>query len=105
MKLNDSIREKLERAFQPVHFELENESHLHATGAAAETHFRLVMVSPAFEGVSRVDRQRRVMDLLGDERARGLHALTMRVMTPAEWAPLKDSFEMTSPPCHGGSKS
>lgn len=104
MSLTASIRAKLLTAFAPEHFELENESHQHAVPSQSETHFKLVMVSPAFEGVSRVDRQRRVTDLLGDERARGLHALTMRLLTPGEWAKVKDSFVMESPACHGGSK-
>lgn len=104
MSMADSIRGKLERAFHPVHFALENESHLHGAGLPGETHFKLVLVSPKFEGLSRVDRQREVAALLDDERARGLHALTMRVMTPAEWDRVKDSFEMESPACRGGSK-
>lgn len=104
MSLADSITRKLHEAFAPVHFELENESHQHGSRGPGETHFRLVLVSAAFEGVGRVDRQRRVNDLLGDERAAGLHALTMRVMTPVEWDKVKDGFEMVSPACHGGSK-
>lgn len=103
MTVTEAIRSKLEAAFRPAVLELENESHSHA-GPGAETHFKLVLVSDAFEGLSRVERQRRVMDLLADERARGLHALTMRTMTSAEWAKIKDGFEMVSPPCHGGSK-
>ena len=105
MSLTKTITKKLEKAFAPTHLELENESHRHASGAAAETHFKLVMVSGAFEGLSRVERQRRVMELLAPERAQGLHALTLRVMTPAEWDVLKESFEMISPACHGGSKA
>ncbi|MBX2987012.1 MAG: BolA family transcriptional regulator [Bdellovibrionaceae bacterium] len=104
MTIRESLQDKLTRHFAPVHLEIENESHMHATGPRAETHFRLVLVSPAFEGVGRVDRQRRVMALFDEERARGLHALTLRVLTPAEWEAVKDDFEMVSPACRGGSK-
>lgn len=103
MSIADSLRAKLEQAFRPLYLELENESHQHA-GPGSETHFRLVLVSDAFSGLSRVDRQRRVMDLFDEERGRGLHALTLRVMTPQEWEPIKDSFQMQSPACAGGSK-
>lgn len=103
--IESSIRQKLEARFAPIHLELENESHNHAGGhGPAETHFRLVLVSPAFENQSRIDRQRQVMALFDEERAQGLHALTMRVMTPQEWSAVKDSFAMESPACHGGSK-
>lgn len=99
-----SLRRKIEDSFRPIHFELENESHQHAGPANRETHFRMVLVSEAFEGLSRVERQRRVMALLDEERAMGLHALTMRVMTPPEWDKVRENFEMVSPPCAGGSK-
>lgn len=104
MSLTESITAKLREAFAPTFFDLENESHQHGSRGPGETHFKLVLVSSAFEGLSRVERQRRVTDLLADERAHGLHALTMRVMTPSEWDKVKDEFEMVSPACHGGSK-
>jgi BolA protein len=104
MTLTESIRSKLQKAFAPEILDLENESHQHSGPANGETHFRLILVSPAFEGVARVDRQRQVMALFDEERSRGLHALTMRVMTPSEWDKVKDQFEMVSPACHGGSK-
>lgn len=104
MTIADSIRGKLEKAFAPTVLTLENESHSHAVPANSETHFKLILVSPAFEGKSRLDRQRMVTDLLEDERRRGLHALTQRVLTPVEWEQVKDSFEMVSPACHGGGK-
>ena len=104
MTITQAITAKIQESFAPTHFELENESHNHGGGAPGETHFRLVVVSPAFDGLSRIDRQRKVMDLFTEERARGLHALTLRVMTPDEWDKVRDSFEMVSPACRGGSK-
>lgn len=104
MTVEQSLRTKLEQSYSPTHYELVNESHQHTRGANPETHFRLVLVSPAFEGLPRLERQRRVMELFKDERARGLHALTLRVMTPSEWDKVKHEFEMESPACAGGSK-
>lgn len=105
MSIESAIRGKVERALQPTYLELENESHTHNVPKGSETHFRLVVVSDLFEGKSRIDRQRMVNDLLADERAQGLHALTMRTFTSPEWAQAQPTFEMTSPACRGGSKN
>lgn len=64
MNLEASIRKKLEQNFSPIYLEVENESHKHHRPQGAETHFRIVLVSAAFEGISRVDRQRQVSALL-----------------------------------------
>ncbi|GAA0393631.1 hypothetical protein GCM10009093_20290 [Brevundimonas terrae] len=49
-----------------------------------ETHFNLVVVSDAFEGQSRVARQRMVQKLLAEELAGPVHALSIKARTPAE---------------------
>lgn len=103
--LESSIRQKLERAFQPEYYELENESHMHSVPRNSETHFRALVVAEAFQGKSRVERSRMITDLLKDEFAnKGLHALAQRTFTPQEWEPIKGTFEMASPECRGGSK-
>ncbi|MFN8790648.1 MAG: BolA family protein [Bdellovibrionales bacterium] len=84
----------------PELFELENESDQHAGPPGRETHFKLLMVSAAFEGLSRVDRQRQVYDLLKAELQSGLHALTLRLLTPQEWSNSKSEFQ--SPACASG---
>lgn len=82
------MRQKLEAAFMPARLDLVDESHKHAGHAGArpegETHFRLVIVSDAFTGLGRIDRQRRIYDLLADELAERVHALSIRAMTPTE---------------------
>ena len=49
-------------------------------------HFFATIVSAAFEGTSRVARQRRVYEALGDRMREQIHALSMKTLTPAEWA-------------------
>jgi stress-induced morphogen len=98
MKMETSIRAKLESAFAPTYLEIENESHKHSRGGS-ETHFRLIVVSPKFEGLSRVDRQRQVSNLFDTERSEGLHALSQRTFTPAEWSEMKDKLTLKSPAC------
>jgi len=88
MKVAQSIRSKLEAAFAPQHLVVEDESHRHAGHAGArpegETHFRVTMVSPTFAGVGRVDRSRRVHEVLADELKGPVHALALTLKAPGE---------------------
>ena len=88
--LRDWIEMQLRRELAPAHLDVIDESHLHAGHSGArpggETHYRLDIVSSAFEGKSRVERHRLVNGLLDLAFARGLHALAMRARTPAEAA-------------------
>jgi len=43
-------------------------------------------VSPEFEGATRVVRHQRVYEALGDRMREQIHALSMKTLTPAEWA-------------------
>jgi BolA family transcriptional regulator, general stress-responsive regulator len=88
-----TLRTKLEAAFSPLALDIVDESARHAghagarlndDGTAAETHFRVRIVSSAFAGLSRVERQRRVYAVLSDELASGVHALALTTLTPEE---------------------
>ena len=103
MTIEESLRAKVMEQLRPVYLQIENESHLHS-GADSQTHFRLLVVSEVFEGKSRIDRQRLINDLFLQERQLGLHALTMRALTPSEWEKTRDHLDFNSPACHGGSK-
>ena len=88
MKIADSIRTKLTVAFSPTHLDIVDESHLHAGHVGArpegETHFRVEVVSDAFKGASRVERQRMIYRVLADELAGQVHALALAVRAPDE---------------------
>ena len=88
--LRDWIEETLRSELAPVALDVIDESHLHAGHAGArpggETHFRLDLVSAAFEGKSRVERHRIVNRALDEAFRRGLHALAIRARTPSEAA-------------------
>lgn len=98
------IHARVTEALAPEHVELLNESHMHA-GPAAESHFNLVVVSDAFEGKRLVARQRLVYGALAAELRDGVHALTMKTLTPAEFAAAQGPVANVSPPCGGGSKA
>lgn len=103
MKIEGQIRTKLEKEFQPEHLELLNESSQHNVPEGSESHFRLLIVSEAFVGQSRVQRQRMVYGLLNEELAGPVHALSMRALSPEEWQ--KSTEFPASPNCRGGSKA
>lgn len=88
MTIAATIEAKLTDAFAPLSLTVIDESHMHAGHAGArpagETHFRVDIVAAAFAGQSRVARQRQVYALLADEFAAGLHALSIKALTPDE---------------------
>lgn len=88
MSVAETIRTKLEAAFSPFELLVEDESHRHAGHAGArpegETHFRVSIVSPMFQGMSRVERQRHVYLVLADELKASVHALSLSLRTPDE---------------------
>jgi acid stress-induced BolA-like protein IbaG/YrbA len=49
-------------------------------------HFFATIVSAEFDGLSRVRRHQRVYQALGDRMREQIHALSMKTLTPAEWA-------------------
>jgi acid stress-induced BolA-like protein IbaG/YrbA len=49
-------------------------------------HFFATIVSVEFEGTNRVARHQRVYKALGDRMREQIHALSMKTLTPAEWA-------------------
>jgi acid stress-induced BolA-like protein IbaG/YrbA len=49
-------------------------------------HFFATIVAADFEGRSRVQRHQRVYAALGDRMREQIHALSMKTLTPAEWA-------------------
>ena len=83
-ELADRIERKLRLELDAKHVELEDESHLHAghAGAASgEKHFKAVIVSDRFAGLSRVQAQRLVYSVLEQEMAGEIHALSMETRT------------------------
>lgn len=94
MRVADNIREKLTTAFAPVALDVNDESARHAghagaaraDGSLGETHFHVRLVTAAFQGVSRVDRQRRVHAALAEELHGPVHALSLALLTPDEAA-------------------
>lgn len=59
---------------------------LHAQGGAGiESHFKVIVVSQAFEGQRLLGRHRQVNGVLAEELAGAIHALALHTYTEAEW--------------------
>ena len=83
-----TITNKLRETFTPESLDVIDESHLHEGHAGhspgGETHFRVSIVSPAFEGKSRIERHRMVNATLDAELKGSVHALAIKAQAPAE---------------------
>jgi BolA protein len=88
MGMESAIKEKLAGAFAPTELQVVNDSHRHAGHASSpktgESHFSVVVVSPAFAGRSRLERHRMINHALAQELAGGVHALAIIALTPEE---------------------
>ena len=82
------IEAKLTAALAPKSLEVIDESHRHAGHGHhhpdGETHFRVEIVSDAFEGKSRIERHRMINALLAEELASRVHALAISARAASE---------------------
>jgi BolA family transcriptional regulator, general stress-responsive regulator len=80
------IEQRLRERLGAVHVEVEDESRLHAGHGASGGHYRAVVVSERFAGLSRVAAQRLVYAALGDWMDGPIHAFAVRTFTPEQWS-------------------
>jgi BolA protein len=83
----ERIRSKLTEAFAPTQLDIVDDSHQHAGHAGAKSgggHFRVTLVSSAFDGKTPLQRHRMVYAALGQELAGDIHALSIQTYAPAE---------------------
>ena len=82
------IIDRLTAALSPTRLELEDQSGLHVGHAGhdprGESHFALMIESPAFAGLGRVERQRKIYAALGELMRDRVHALTIKASAPGE---------------------
>ena len=84
----EKIIRKMKDELSAVAVEVVDESWKHAGHAAAGGggHYILELVSERFEGVSLLNRNRMVFDVLKEEIGAEIHALTIKAKTPQEVA-------------------
>lgn len=87
MAMKDEMVQRLASLNLQV-FEFTDESHLHVghAGNKGGGHYAVLLVSDAFVGLSRIQRQRTVQDLLTDLfTGKQIHALSIKAQTPEEY--------------------
>jgi len=86
--LADLIAARLTAALVPTQLDVSNDSAQHrghlGDDGTGESHFTVTIESPAFAGVSRVERQRLVNRALADLLAERIHALAIKARAPGE---------------------
>lgn len=88
MTYAERIQTKLSDAFSPAELDVRDDSHKHKGHVGArpegETHFHVRIVSEAFQGQNRVNRQRAIYKVLKAELDERVHALSLEVLSPDE---------------------
>ena len=100
--IKTTITEKINEKLSPIHLEVVNESYMHNVPADAQTHFKVTIVSEAFEQKRLIQRHRMVNELLSAELAGPVHALALHTYTLSDWTK-KQGASPSSPNCVGGS--
>ena len=83
------IESRLRDKLAAQHVAVVDQSALHEGHPGAQAgggHFQVLVVSEVFEGLSRIAAQRVVYQALGDLMESEIHALSMRTLTPEQWA-------------------
>lgn len=87
MTRTERICEQLRSTLHTDAVDIIDDSHLHAGHAGARDgkgHFRVRIVSDAFDGLRNVQRHQLVYRSLGDLMQTDIHALGITALTPAE---------------------
>jgi len=100
MTIRQDIIDKLGLGLSIEHLEVINESHKHNVPEGAESHFKVVIVSSAFEGKKLVARHRLLNGILAKILSTHIHALALHTITKEEWSISQEA--PGSPPCLGG---
>jgi BolA protein len=102
MSRNSRIHNALSKKLKLDILTIENESNRHHVPDGSETHFKIVAVSGDFLNLNRIERHRKINALLQEEFNMGLHALSLHLFTPDEWA--KKNAIPASPNCRNGKR-
>ena len=88
MDMDQTIRQKLMIGLRPTRLDVINESELHAghrsSPGTGHSHYRVLIVSEAFAGKSRIERHRLVNEVLSEELPAKIHAFALKAYAPGE---------------------
>ncbi|WP_334048451.1 BolA family protein [Alteromonas gracilis] len=103
MQVKTFLESTIETALSPSYLEVVDESFMHNVPDGAQSHFKVTVVSDAFEGKRLIARHREINGLAAEALQGPVHALALHTYTPAEWE-ARGGRSLTSPDCLGGSK-
>ena len=92
------IEEILTQEFNPNQLEVTDFSHQHSGRDGSESHIEVYIISDSFNGLSMVQKHRKIYKALHKELSAGLHALKLQVMGTDE----KAEAPTLPPRCKGG---
>ena len=100
--IQDQLQYRLVTYFEPLFIEIVNESDQHNVPPNSESHFKVTLVTPAFEDMRMVKRHQAVYAEVGTLMGAPIHALALHTFTPHEWEARK--VVPDSPNCLGGGR-
>ena len=104
MTVQKVLEEKLRSHLNPQWMRVINESPSHRVPEGSESHFRVIVVSEKFQGLSQVKRHQMVYQIIDQELKNSIHAFSQQTFTPEEWI-REGGEQIGSPPCRGGETS
>ena len=96
MSYYETIISDLHQTFAIEHIALKNESFMHNVPADSESHFKLIIVSDDFLGITKVKRHQGIYNALS-ETMKNIHALSIQAFTVTEFN--LDPIILESPDC------
>jgi BolA protein len=85
--VRDELERRLRERFRPTHLDIRDDSAKHAGHAGATSgggHFRVTIVSAAFEGLTLLEQHRAVNDVVADLFGDRVHALGLKTSVPSD---------------------
>lgn len=76
----EAIRQRIEEALNPEQLVVEDEGHLHVGHEGARDgrgHFRVFVVAESFDGLTMIQRHRKIYEAMGELMKSDIHALSI----------------------------
>lgn len=83
----EAIRQRIADAMDPEELVVEDEGHLHIGHEGARDgrgHFRVFVVAECFDGLSMIQRHRKIYEAMGDLMNSDIHALAIEAYSSKE---------------------
>lgn len=97
--VEQTIKDKLNSQLDINILEVINESPQHNVPEGSESHFRVLIISNDFKGLSTIQRHQKVYKILEKELQNLIHAFSQKTLTLPEWEQIGGLVSYNSPPC------